>query len=283
MPSDIKTVEFVHFDDYNLKRLSRKYLKEQIKDIDEMIDANIGEPFIFYCPHTLANMQAIITNPNCVRFNYIQEGITDLFKIPFSYKNIVYWFQTKWICNKRFKRVIGWEPAKNVKDKSIRMETFAITDNLFKDICCKHNIVKWPSFEIDYSINEDYPVFVFDCLIEIDKVEQYIYIDAVNNVVNKYAKTNNYIKFHPQQSSYNRDIISSLFKEKGYNITLLPDSIPMELFLSSYPKQTVIGFSSSLVYFAKQMGHPVYQDLYLLRKSRKCAKYLRDLERNIKI
>jgi len=65
----------------------------------------------------------------------------------------------------------------------------------------------------------------------------------------------NYFKFHPFQSAENREYITSLFTKRGLQFKELPMEFPFEVYLSSYKHMTVLGFKSSLLVFAKQLGH----------------------------
>lgn len=59
------------------------------------------------------------------------------------------------------------------------------------------------------------------------------------------------------QSKEERTYILSCFP-KNMEVKELDDGVPLEIVLSSFKNLTIVGFDSSLLYFAEDMGHEVH-------------------------
>jgi len=282
IPQDIKCVEFVHFNDYGSKPLNRKKLKTQLLDIDKMIANSIGEEFIFYCPHTGVNMQAIITNDKCIGMHYIQESCSDFYDIPFNWKRVLYWFQNIWMNEKRYYRQEDWNPTPNIIEKIRNTEIYAVSYNVFKSAPFKKNIVSWPKYELSIQLNDSYPVFVFDIAVACKLVSLELYLKAAQTIIKENAGEVSYIKFHPHESELEKKELHKIFENLNLKYLDLPQEIPMELVLAAHPRMQIVGYASSLVYFAKDLGHPVSQRTDLLCGEKKYAKFLMQVEKNMK-
>lgn len=282
LPKDIKCVEFVHFDDYGSKPFGRAILKKQLLDVDKMIANGIGEEFVFYCPHTGVNMQAIITNNKCIGMHYIQESCCDFYGVPFNWKSVLYLFQNIWLNNKRFYRQMDWCPTPNIIEKTRDTEIFAVSQNVFKSVPFKKNIVSWPMYELTIQLDDSYPVFVFDCAVAQKSVSLELYLKATKTIIMENAKDVSYIKFHPHQSELEREELHKIFEDLNLKYIDLPQEIPMELVLAANPNMPVVGYGSSLVYFARNLGHPVSQRTDLLCVEKKYSYFIRQVEKNMK-
>lgn len=292
---DADNIIFVYFRNYNnsivpvsypIIRLDEEYdianhlsafkycqWKELIKRIDSVINTKIKDEYILYTSHAGSHFfQTFITHPNCSQFNYIQEGalafdnllsdrisfkslVYDLFNIiifPLNHKRI--WCSYKWTLN---------------KDVAIAKKTpvcFAISEKIFEKLLYTTIIVEWPKVDPEYLIDNRFPIFVFESAVEQGLVEKDKYLLCIRQLIETKAAQKNYLKFHPYQSTTNRKDIVDLFREYNLGVEILPDSIPFELFLTFYSNLKVVGFRSSLLVYAQQLGHKTFSKEFDLRK-----------------
>lgn len=264
-------------DEYTqMNKLSAIKFKENrvfINKIDEIVEEKIADNFIVYGSHAGSHfIQTFITNKKCVQFNYIQEGalafgtlcsykknlksifydIVNLFVFPINEKRI--WCNYRWIV--RMDVIKGKTTPK----------CYAISENIFKSLPFETTIVQWPKFNPNIDLNVSFPFFIMEASIEHHMVEKENYFSCLEEMIKENAIENNYIKFHPFQSKEHRAEIIALFEKNNCHVKELPDSVPFELILSYYKDLLILGFRSSLLVYAKQLGHRVISKENDLRK-----------------
>lgn len=261
-----KTYNFSGFDISEVNSKERKnsfdlqFLKTLIHEIDDKLADNVGGEFIAYLPHTgRFVMQVISSHFNCVKINFIEEGVVCYAENSqvrgFSLKELVRSILNLRITSRRFwyTEFIFFPKVK----KKLDIETFGISNETFKHLTYKKNIVKWPEIECEYNLEIQYPIFVFEAAIEMGIVSKENYLKATEDLILNNASDKNYIKFHPNQNVENTKLICEYFKRLGKEIIELPNDIPFECFLLKYSGLTVVGFGSSLILYAKNNGHKV--------------------------
>lgn len=274
-----------------MNKLSAIKFKENkllIERIDRIIQERIGDNFIVYAPHAGSHfIQTFITNNDCVQFNYIQEGALafdtlcsykkDLKSILYDLINLVVFPINKrriW-CNYR------WIIRKDIIESKSYPKCYAISKNIFKSLPFETVIVKWPDLNPNIDINSSFPIFIMEASIEHHMVEKENYFYCLEEMIKEYALQNNYIKFHPSQTLEHRREIIVLFKKNNCYVEELQDSIPFELVLSSYKNLLILGFRSSLLVYAKQLGHRIVSKETELRKISSRYKKVRNLMNEI--
>lgn len=263
------------------KNLSR--FNKYIKGIDERVNKLVDDDnFLLYIPHLSYRLfQIIYTNKHCVGMNYIQEGalVFDklltkkpqplLFRIYDKLLNMCFGGRL-WACH------YTWTIPDN-KLKGEEPESFALTDNFFKALPYKRNLITWPQFDIkgtEYEINPEYPCFIFESSVEMGVVEYNVYMKYSEELIKEVGKEMNYVKFHPFQSEENKKYLVSLFQKYGKEVKQLSMEIPFETYLSTYKNLTLAGFKSSILIFGEQMGHKVIsREDGLLRESSKYSSW----------
>lgn len=262
---DIIKTDYISFDISDkfyiyYKNNTRKKIRKHILWLDTFIDNNISENYCLYIPHLkFSTFQVFATHPHCSDVKFIQEGIVD-FCVPegtkpkFDYRDIYIW---GWLLRgTRLWKTAGWNyPSKLRFGIS---ETFSITDKLFQLMNCKHTVVQWPVVDTGIQIEKDSTIFVFESAVERKDIEKENFMSSTRLLIEKYGRTNNYIKFHPYQTKENKEDILSLFTSRELKVKELPDNIPFELILCSKEKYRVCGFTTSLVYFAYLLGHEAH-------------------------
>lgn len=278
-----KFIDVSELEKYNWTvRLSKSRLKKCEKWADNIIASQIGEEFIAYTPHTSVFNQLFITNVLCKGYNYVQEGITDIFYSHKSLRDYLYLIQTYYLHDSRFYRTSSWVITPNVREKAKDLKCYVFNPNLFSFINKEKVVVNWPKLTLDQNFDENRTSFIIDCWVEQTYLEIEIYESACETLIKENATEISYIKFHPAQSEEVKSMVIGIFERHSLKYEILPNDIPFELILSAYPNMKICGFTSSLVYYAKQMGHPYSQPLHLLMVSKKFCKQYDAFVKNIK-
>lgn len=270
------TEESDYCEEYVLK--NKYYNKKCISLIDAVVEDSIRDVYELYVPHMqLKICQLLYTNRKCLRVSYIQEAgypqpkkfLTRL-SLEDIIKNIIYYL---FFQNRRAKRVVGWyQPHLLNKQKTIN--SYAVNPNFFQQLPSKNHVVKWPSFTLNIDFKSNGVFFVFDGFVKNGIIEKDFYLNACNYIIQKYAGVHNYLKFHPGQSQSEKDFIKKCFIAIDCDINILDDSIPFEVIISSFSNLVIVGFSSSLLKFASDLGHTVYANDDLLKKSEKYQQHI---------
>ena len=241
------------------------------KLVDEFVRDIVRDSYELYIPHTnYPFFQVLATNPLCRGVNLIQEGASTFLEDKFSWKirlsnvltffNKRVWFQESWLI-----------PSFLVNKMH---NTYAIRDSFFSKIKCKdHVIVSFPSIKVNINIDTNKPIYIMEASAEHEAIKTEVFLEGCKYMIDKTHEDLNYIKFHPDQSKENRAKILSFFEKT--KIVVLPMDIPFEMIMSSYKNLKIYGFTSSLLYFAQDLGHEVhsYKD-YLTERSEKFKNYV---------
>ena len=251
-PKDITLYDLSDWYQFRLWHQSRFEIKKIVNKIDLFITEQIAEKFILYIPHVWGYFFQIMgTHSWCSKIKFIQEGIIDFcvedgnFSKPSFKQKIINTFIMNfgrcWYCSE-------WNDYRyNIKHAD---ETFALTEPLFSKLDCKHTVVEWPKMNIPLKLADYGVYFVFESLVEQRNIEKYIFMEAIEKMIRKYAGKHNYVKYHPFQKQENKDYITSLFEKCGTSAELLPDNVPFEMILATQPHMKVCGFTTSLIFFS---------------------------------
>lgn len=261
-----------------------------IHRIDNEIAKLVGnDNYILYAPSPggVRILQILFTNSLCVGMNYLQEGALVFGKLferrkqPLVYQ-VYDIFLALFYKHRLWSSHFSWTVPDFLINSKTTPETFAISKDIFSKSGLKCNIIKWPKYDIsgtEYEINEDYPCFVFESSVEMKMVERDIYMELVKQLVLENAGSMSYVKFHPYQSGENKQIILGLFKKMNKPYIELSMGFPFEIYLSSYSHLKVCGFNSSLLVYARQLGHQtISKEKELLQRS---SKYRRWTEKRL--
>lgn len=258
-----KTVEVTDLADRQEQLLDNRKRKGLLDEIDKLIDHVAGSSFVLYAPHfAMVFAQALYTHKKCVKAAYIQEGGMIYRKsitthLSFRQKLRCFVADKLYRHTNRIWRAYGWYmPVKLNKQRDL--DSYAISDEYFKYLPSTNHIIRWPHVDMPLAIKDNAHVFVFDGFVKNGLVEQEFYLDKCKKLVDKFAQPFNYIKFHPAQSQEECDTIKSYFDRQGRKYEVLDNSIPLEIVLASTSGLSVIGFGSSLLYFARDLGHIVH-------------------------
>ena len=230
-----------------------------IRKVDSFIDQFVEGKYDLYVPH-LWNyfFQLLYTNKKCHRVSYVQEGgpaQTKVFEYDVPFVERTKSFIRHAILGRRTFECKWYKRGTLYKQRHV--DAYALNDKYFRPMHPRTHIVQWPSTKLDMTIDADAPIFVFDGHIANGVVEPNVYLKCCEQMVLENAKPNNYVKFHPAQKKEERETILGYFKKNKFNVLVMRDDIPMEYVIIQFQNLTIIGFTSSLLYYAHDNGHTV--------------------------
>lgn len=258
-----KVIDVTNLVDKQNDLWNNKKRKSLIKDIDKLIDNIVEDKFILYSPHfAMSFAQVLYTNNKCLKAAYIQEGGMVFRKVFITH--LPFWKRIRcFITDKLYRHTnriwstYGWYmPGCLYKQKNI--DSYAISEEFFRYLPSTNHIIKWPHINISLTLKDNATIFIFDGFVKNGVVEPEFYLEKCKKLIHKFAQENNYIKFHPAQSQDECKSIATYFEQQGCKYEILDNSTPFEIILTSTTGLTVIGFGSSLLYFARDLGHTVH-------------------------
>ena len=225
-----------------------------------------NDVYNFYTPHLFGGIFILIASyKKCLKVSFVQEGaytIPGMFINNQSLLKKIY----RWLVSLRrygsFREYAcsGWYTDGCLPFQKT-IDLFATTDSFFqympKNKCVYHQI-KWPGYKGDIFIEHpDAPIFIFDGYIKNGVVDSDVYKSSCMRLIEDNCRSFNYIKFHPAQSSEECRFIEDCFKKCGVLCEIFTESKPFEFYIAGCSNLHIIGFSSSLMYYAKDAGHNV--------------------------
>jgi hypothetical protein len=264
---------------YNLFKVLKR-----TKKVDMLINLEIGGNYKAFLPHIgIYLMQIIASHPFCKEVNFIEEGSACYSKSMQlnngSFKNNIkiliskFLFPTKrfWLTDLLFEDLY--------KQFNIN-STYAIFLKAFEFLKFEKRIIEWPKYGLNVEIKSEHPIFIFDALIEMNYIEPKMYWSAVKRMVQESSHICNYIKFHPYQKIESKNFIKNQFKLLNVQYIELAQNIIMEDIIINRANLTFIGFSSSILLYAKIYNHNVktYEQLFQLDKKYAGFRRLYDFE-----
>ncbi len=258
-----RTIDVTDLVDQQDQLYNNRKRKGLINKIDKLIDNVVESQFVLYTPHfAMSFAQVLYTHKKCVEAAYIQEGgmiyrNTIITHLPILKRIWCFVVDNLYRHTNRVWSAYGWYmPGKLYKQKDL--DSYAISNVFFKYLPSTNHIIKWPHINIPLTVKDNANVFVFDGFTKNGLIEQGFYLDKCKELIKMFAQSYNYIKFHPAQSKEECNTIKLYFDMQGREYTILDNSIPFEIILASTSGLSVIGFGSSLLYFARDLGHTVH-------------------------
>ena len=277
VPYKIIRVDDIYSFDVNLgiKYRVNPYAQYSHKEkVDRFVNEEIRDEYSIYIPHTIFRFfQLMVTNPLCKHINLIQESGVTFMKKRITLNNILsniltfynprIWYKEDWLI-----------PHKLLPKMN---KVYSIKKDYFCNIRCKEHVaVSFPNISIQLNFDTQKPIYLLEASAEHKCIETDVFMDGCRYMIENSKEDLNYIKFHPRQSKENRDKILSFFGSS--TVKELPNDVPFELILSSCHNLRLYGFTTSLLVFARDLGHEVhsYAD-YLIKRSDKFADYVNSM------
>lgn len=241
----------------------KKFIKSRLIYLDQYLSELITDEYELFVPHLSDPLfQLMYTHPMCTKVSYVQEGaytINNYFinSIPFFQKiKRRLWLMYRY-GNTRFYCYLSAWYTDGMLHHQKTLDVYAVYEEFFKGLKCVSHIVSWPDYDKELPNKISGPVFVFDGFVTNNQADQDYYLEKCRLLIKRYHQDHNLIKFHPAQNKEERDDIISMFKEINVSYQEMDESIPFELYIIRSKKMTVVGFGSSLLYYAQSRGHHV--------------------------
>ena len=250
-----------------------------VKAYDQYInELTHGQQFIAYIDLMHAYQRLLITHPNCVKFNFIEEG-TASYVVPDNLFFITYGAKHVTFRNKNLSQLIK-SIFRIIRGVNIRVLSLPFSPQAYADI----NEVKFYTFsehgypgikkekkillnphEIDNTVwsNSYYYTQICDEVVWIEesfprvyKVAEENYSEAILNVVDvlkQKGKTKVLVKLRPKSKASNSFLVDILEKN-NIEVEVIPDTIIAEWLFIQANNLQVIGIVSSLLFYASIFG-----------------------------
>ncbi|WP_367181642.1 polysialyltransferase family glycosyltransferase [uncultured Fibrobacter sp.] len=239
--------------------LIRDEQKKLINELDLFVIQHIKNKYHLYIPHLWAiPFQLFYTNSMCKKVSYIQEGAVCQKKVFWVNRPLLErlrLFIYLRFCKVRF--FYGCWFISGCIYKQFHLDSYATNNHYFAYLPSRNHIIKWPLIKINEKFDVKNFFFIFDGFVGNHIAEYDVYMCNCGKIIDEYATSDNYIKFHPEQTLQERNQILTFFEKKNVKFQILNDDIPMEYIILSLDKATFVGFGSSLLHYAKDCGHNV--------------------------
>ncbi|MFT4153294.1 polysialyltransferase family glycosyltransferase [Parafilimonas sp.] len=255
--------------------------------IDRLIDTvTKKEKYTAYIPTVIWAGKALITNPKCVSFNFIEEGLAHYF-IEETLKSLTQanskdpWRSsilknTKLIINQLYQILRGY----NLRLQALPFSyscyhgvngvlCYGFSDNSFPMINKEKKIIvgfkkqSFPGVDQKLAFNLDNAViWIGDGGVTQHGFNEKIYLLGIENGCIPFLQQQQYkkffIKFHRDEKPGVREAVKNLFSKNDIQFQVIPDSVIMEVLLFKADNATLIGVNSSLLYYAAIMNHSAF-------------------------
>lgn len=272
MPDGLTDCSIVYFNDLfnEFNRDLPGSILNNIKDIDRfdkaLMSITSNDKYCFYTPHLFGGIYTLIaSHKKCRKVSFVQEGAYCVAGKFINYQNV---FQKIFRFFLSFKRTgtfrqyacSGWYTDGCLPFQK-KIDLYATTENFFqympREKCVYHKI-SWPQYSGDLFIEHPLsPIFIFDGYVKNGVVDRDIYMTACKRLIEENYSEHNYVKFHPAQSLEERKGIIAIFESLHVHWEQFTESKPFEFYIAGCKNLKVVGFASSLMYFAKDAGHSV--------------------------
>ena len=266
--------------------LDKVFLRKNLKEaVDKFVDKFCqSDQFIMYVPAFQFLDKFLVIHPQCISFNFVEEGMASYSK----YFTLNASFLSSYGCLEYSKHFF-----KRLKEKAtqIRVVLQGYTTKIhaiypfYLSYVTNPNIVfygfhrdshtiakrkKTLSFEKifkDYKFETEFDlsnscIWVDDPDIHLKADSFDAYLNSINNTYIQYLKTHDisftYIKYHYRQTEDIKRKINNLFIENQINIKIIPNTVVLEIEFLGSKNISVFGFYSSLLIYAKLLGHNSY-------------------------
>jgi len=257
--NDLQNI-FVKFSPLKLSKIV--FLRKSIKITDKKVNSLVNNSqYIAYIPQlSHPFFQILVSNKNCLAYNYIEEGIANYRKELYTYS----FFQlssTKKIIINVFNRFL-----KRIVFNHSFFGHYKYSTNLqpspkyfyLKNNChfFKENVVllDWIKHDVDIELLNNCAIFISSVLVEYNLIDERTYLLMIEKLIEKIVDSNLsnlYIKFHPFQSTEIKNKIHKICDKHDLNSILIPDNESVEQIVMNIDYLKIYGFESSLLFYSK--------------------------------
>ena len=241
---------------------NRPVMRQELKAFDEMVITWVsGQDFSLYVPHLWAPFFKLLqTHQLCKHVSLVQEGAYPVASLFFNRLPKTLQLRMKFSDWRKYGTTRlygnGWYTDGELRHQRV-LDAYAIYPEFFQYLSCNLHIVEWPECKGHLPEQINGPVFIFDGYVGLRICSKDYYLHSCLRMITENAGPNNFLKFHPQQSAEERQAIIEFFRQTGRSFKILDDTVPFEFYINALEQMKIIGFGSSLLYFAKARGHQI--------------------------
>jgi hypothetical protein len=232
----------------------------KINQIDKLITDLIGpcSRFNLYLPNYHEVFTHILaSNKRCKTVNFMEEGAVTLqepsiryaLHVKLSFLQRLGWFL-------RVEKGISYFP----KDKEA--DYYALSQDAFTDVESRFIIpVYKPNFINTMSIEAGSVFFLPDSILENKAVSIDYFVTRIEKFIfwlNNNSLKKVYLKFHPVQAQYVKDLIVNKLNENNIDVVLVKEDQILEYVFANTKQLKIVGFISSLLVYGVMNNHDVY-------------------------
>jgi len=233
-----------------------------LRTLDNKIqDAVFHQPLTLYLPSEKNYlMQFLQSHRLCVARNFIEEGLLTYRAGFIKTQPVLRGFTNKLRHLLRFpfhlNRTGGVAKQHAVKDFTV----YVVTETA-QNVLHSFNTVLLNTRSVQCEqavISKTFPnLYIFDAIVEMNLCTNDNFMVCLENfIATKVPRQNLMIKFHPFQK--NQDQYLALFDRHNIQYEILGSEVIPEMLLAQKQGLSVYGLSSSVLFYAKEMGHVVY-------------------------
>lgn len=249
--------------------------RRAISVIDVWLENHISRssPFYLYLPHTKNFlMQVLASHPKVNCLNFIEEGML-------TYTGNM--LKGRFLGDSNMKDIIrhffcyGKHWGRSYTYCSIRRlclgKVFVLTNevaNCLQEFPIKIQQVEMPISTVSSIQGMNFEnLFIMDNIVENGICSLQTFKEVLDYFADYFKKQNGakklWIRFHPAQTI--KDEVIEFFRQKGFQVEVMPQTIPLELWLKHNKSSiTLYGFYSSLLFYGAFFGHSAYSFLPLI-------------------
>jgi hypothetical protein len=263
--------------------------------IDELVCQTLRqEKFVAYIPVVTPFHKAIITHSNCISFNFIEEGLAQYWKeetpesltslySKYTWRSSIFKTTTRTL-NEMYLLLRGYNfkllglplsyscygGFNNITFYGLSEESFPLIKPSKKKVISfdkkKFSLVR-QDYDLDLS---NKIIWIGDGSLTHYGFNKELYLKGIKegcvDFINKKGAQEIFIKFSRDESEHLRDAVKKVFYENKISVSIIPDSVIMELLLLESKNATLIGVYSSLLYYASMLGHNAFSIYEFLKE-----------------
>jgi len=264
--TDYKFVDFSDLINFFSPLTLSKVLK--LKTSTRLVDYKLKKVFrthnfIAYVPQLMHPFyQILITNSQCVGYNFIEEGVANYRKELYDKSLLKFSFPKKIIINflNFFSNriVLGHLFFGNHKYIKNIQPTYYYYENNFHVVTNNVSYITWPKHDCDISISSDSAIVISSVFVEYKllTIEEYaILLERLAELVRDKGIKKVEVKFHPRQSEVVKNLTKEKLKRFELDVNVVENEEVLELIALLGTNLSIFGFNSSLLFYLKMLNN----------------------------
>ncbi len=244
-----------------------------------------GDNYIAFIDLMSVFNRFLVTNIKCLQFNFIEEGSINYGDFDNFRMLTIDLDKYNWRLNYRqnFKELL-MSLYRILRGRSLRILNLPINPNtyaFFEDVKFyglnefshpnipknKKIVTSLKSIKKEFNLKKDYPenlnngiIWIGDASCSFYKISMKHFEDSLEKLLKKMDTTETqrvFIKYQGSQSNEEKEITEKVFTKNNFSVSILPSDTVIEDIMLKFKNLKVFGSVSSLLIYAKVLGHKV--------------------------